>query len=168
MTKQYNVIETFTFIPYSKNQLVMIKSIKLLFAVTIFSFLFMACGKDKKDKKDNITVFKATLSGSQEIPSNASMATGNATLTYNGDTKTFTSTTTYTGLTPTMGHIHKAAMGTNGPVIFPFTSLTSPIEFTSPVLTDAQVTALFKDSMYVNLHTTLQPGGEIRGQLIKQ
>lgn len=146
----------------------MIKSIKLLLAVMVLSFLFVSCGKDKEKDKDNMTVFKATLTGSEEVPSNASTATGNTTLTYNGDTKTFTAVTTYTGLTPTMGHIHKAAAGTNGPAIFPFTDLTSPITLTSAALSEAQVTALFKDSMYVNLHTTLHPGGEIRGQLIKQ
>ena len=144
----------------------MIKSMKWLFAVMIISFLFVSCKKDKKE--DGMTVFKATLTGSSEVPSNTSMATGNTTLTYNGDTKTFTAVTTYTGLTPTMGHIHKAVAGTNGPVIFPFTSLASPITLTSAVLTDQQITALFKDSMYVNLHTTANPGGEIRGQLMKQ
>ena len=144
----------------------MMQSMKILGAVLAFSFLFVACSKDKK--KDNMTIFTATLTGAQENPGNTSTATGSTTLKYNGDTKTFTAETSYMGLTPTMGHIHKAAAGTNGPVIFPFTSLTSPITFTSPVLSDAQVTALFADSMYVNLHTTLFPGGEIRGQLRKQ
>ena len=144
----------------------MIKSIKWAFTLMAFSFLFISCEKDKKE--DNMTVFKATLSGSSEVPANASTATGNSTLTYNGDTKTFTAVTTYTGLTPTMGHIHKAIAGENGPVIFPFTNLASPITLTSSALTDEQVTALFKDSMYVNLHTVANPGGEIRGQLIKQ
>lgn len=144
----------------------MMKSIKLLLAIMVLSFLFVSCKKDKKD--DNMTVFKAMLKGSSEVPSNGSTATGNTTLTYNGDTKTFTAVTTYSGLTPTMGHIHKAVAGSNGPVIFPFTDLGSPITLTSSSLTEAQVTALFKDSMYVNLHTTAHPGGEIRGQLIKQ
>lgn len=144
----------------------MFKSIKFLCAVMVFSFLFVSC--EENNKKDNMTVFKATLTGSEEVPANASTATGNTTLNYNGDTKIFTAITTYTGLNPTMGHIHLAVAGTNGPVIFPFTDLTSPITFTSPALTEQQVTELFKDSMYVNLHTTLHPGGEIRGQLKKQ
>ncbi len=144
----------------------MFKSIKFSIAVVALSLLFVSCGKDKE--KDNMTTFKATLTGAQEVPSNTSTATGNTTLTYNGDTKTFTAVTAYMGLTPTMGHIHKAAAGTNGPVIFPFTNVMSPITITSAALTEAQVTALFKDSMYVNLHTTMHPGGEIRGQLKKQ
>ena len=144
------------------------KSIKALFVVTVLSFLFVSCSKDKDKKKDSITVFKATLTGASEVPSNTSTATGTTTLTFNGDTKTFTAVTNYTGLTPAGGHIHKAAAGTNGPVIYPFSSLTSPITFTSAALTSAQETALFKDSLYVNLHTTLYPSGEIRGQLLKQ
>ena len=144
----------------------MSKLFKLLTVTLLFAFVFTSCEKDKEENKQ--TIFKATLSGSNEVPANNSMATGSTTLTYNEDTKTFTAVTTYSGLTPTAGHIHKAAKGENGPVIFPFTDLTSPINLTSAALTDAQVTALFKDSMYVNLHTAEHPGGEIRGQLMKQ
>ena len=118
--------------------------------------------------KSDTTVFTATLKGSDEVPANPSTATGSTTLTYNGATKTFTAVTRYSGITPTMGHIHKAAVGQNGPVVFPFTELASPITLTSGPLTDDQVNALFKDSMYVNLHTKKYPGGEIRGQLTKK
>ncbi len=141
----------------------MIKTIKLLTAVLFFTALF-SCNK----KDNDIITFKAILKGSSEVPSNPSMAIGSSTLKYNRSTKTFTDVTTYSGLTPVAGHIHKGAVGIAGPVIFPFTDLTSPITLNSPVLTDDQVTALLKDSMYVNLHTKEYPAGEIRGQLIKQ
>ncbi len=144
----------------------MIKTLKLLTAVFFLTMLFSCSNKDKHD--DGITVFKATLKGSSEVPGNPSTATGSSTLKYDGSTKTFTAVTTYDGLTPIAGHIHKGAEGVAGPVVFPFTDLTSPITLNSPVLTDEQVTALFKDSMYVNLHTKDYPAGEIRGQLIKQ
>ncbi len=49
-----------------------------------------------------------------------------------------------------------------------FTSLTSPITFTTPALTATQEADLMANQMYVNLHTVAFPGGEIRGQLIKQ
>lgn len=123
---------------------------------------------DTAAAKTGTTIFKAELKGSGEVPANPSTATGTSTLTYNNATKTFTDVTSYKGLMPSMGHIHKAAAGTNGPVVFPFIDLKSPITLNSPTLTDDQVDALFKDSMYVNLHTTKYPGGEIRGQLIKQ
>lgn len=144
----------------------MIKTLKLLTALFIFTTL-LSCEKDDKPNSDLVT-FKATLSGNNEVPANASTATGNSTLTYNKSSKKFTIVTTYTGLTPTMGHIHKAAKGTNGAAIFPFPDVSkSPITLESS-MTDAQYEALVKDSMYVNLHTEAHPGGEIRGQLMKQ
>ena len=69
---------------------------------------------------------------------------------------------------PTNGHIHKAAVGENGPPVFPFTSFTSPINFTSGVLDAAQEADLNAGLYYVNIHTGDFPPGEIRGQLIKQ
>lgn len=144
----------------------MVKIIKLLTAALFFTTL-LSCHKKDEPNKD-ITIFKAMLKGASEVPPNPSTATGTSTLTYNSSTKTFTDVTSFSGLTPVAGHIHEGAIGENGPPIFPFTDLSSPITLHSPALTDEQVTALFKDSMYVNLHTKAYPGGEIRGQLIKQ
>ncbi|MEO6820519.1 MAG: CHRD domain-containing protein [Ginsengibacter sp.] len=146
----------------------MIKTIKLLSAIMVFSLLFIGCTKDKILEAAKVTIFKAALTGREEVPVNGSVAVGYTILTYNADTKSFVSVTTYTGLTPTMGHIHKAAAGTNGPVIFSFPDLFSPITYTSIQISDEQVTALFKDSLYVNLHSATYLGGEIRGQLKKQ
>lgn len=166
----------------------MLKSIKLLSTAFVFTSL-LSCNSGTKSSNETtksssndtamanndssktnneVTIFKATLKGSEEVPANPSTATGTSTLTYNPATKTFTDVTSYSGLTPSMGHIHKGVVGENGPVVFPFTNLASPITFNSTPLTDEQVNAFFKDSMYVNLHTTKYPGGEIRGQLIKQ
>jgi hypothetical protein len=44
--------------------------------------------------------------------------------------------------------------------------LTSSIHGTA-TLTDAQVTALMDGKVYANVHTAANPGGEIRGQLVK-
>lgn len=145
----------------------MINHLKLLFAALVFTTL-ISCEKKDDKPASNIVIFKATLAGTSEVPSNASTATGTSTLTYDKSTKKFSIITNYSGLTPTMGHIHKAVKGTNGAVIFPFTDVSiNPIKLESS-LTDAQFLALEKDSMYVNLHTTAFPGGEIRGQLMKQ
>ena len=48
------------------------------------------------------------------------------------------------------------------------TPISSPINYTSAALTEAQEADLNGGLNYVNLHTTAFPGGEIRGQLIKQ
>jgi len=126
----------------------------------------VSCDKDD-DTVPNVT-FNATLNGTSEVPSNASAAIGLATLTYNPNTKIFSIGVTHNLAAVTGGHIHKGATGVNGEVVFPFLSNTSPIDYTSVALTDAQLSDLNAGLYYVNLHTASFPSGEIRGQLIKQ
>src|SRR5688572_8287147 len=94
---------------------------------------------DDDDPIDPNVVFTATLDGAQETPNPVvTTATGNATLTFNTNTKIFTITVTHNIAAPTNGHIHKGAVGVGGPPVFPFTTFTSPINFTSPPLDAAQ------------------------------
>jgi hypothetical protein len=71
----------------------------------------------------------------------------------------------------TGGHIHSAFFGNIGAV----TCNLSPTAATSGSIIDflcnfsaAQIAALKRGQMYLNLHTTANPGGEIRGQLVPQ
>ena len=123
---------------------------------------------DSSDDPNPKVTFKATLNGTSEVPANASTATGTATLTYNTTTKIFTVTVTHTIAAATNGHIHKGAMGVSGSPVFPFSSFTSPITYTSIALDATQQADLYAGLYYVNIHTAAYPGGEIRGQLIKQ
>jgi hypothetical protein len=136
-----------------------------LLSMVLAGLLLIAgsCDDDDDNSEDS---FSAFLNGASEVPPNGSTASGTATLKYNRDTKTFNIVVEYTGITPSQGHIHVGEVGEAGSVVFGFTSLTSPINYTSPVLTDAQETDLYAHQYYVNLHTTLYQAGEIRGQLI--
>ncbi|MGG7036919.1 MAG: CHRD domain-containing protein [Flavobacterium sp.] len=145
-------------------------------AISIVLSLMISCSDDDNNGSSNM-VFKAALTGVSEVPSNASTATGNATLIFNNSTKRFTLVVNYSGLTPNDAHIHKGAAGISGGVVFPLTDMSSrmvltdfssPIDYTSPALTSAQETDLKNNLYYVNLHTDAYPDGEIRGQLIKQ
>jgi hypothetical protein len=128
-----------------------------------------SCKKDEDAPPDPNVVFKATLNGASEVPANASTGAGTATLTFNKDTKIFTVAVTYTGVTATASHIHKAAAGTSGGVVFGFTApVTSPINYTSVALDATQEADLMANLYYVNVHSATFTGGEIRGQLIKQ
>lgn len=109
----------------------------------------------------------AALSGAAERPTpNASTATGAFAGVIDPSTRVLSYTVTYSGLTPAMGHLHRinAANG-NGPVEVPFTSLVSPIIGTTTLTTAGRVDSLFNGYYYANLHTTLFPGGEIRGDI---
>jgi hypothetical protein len=142
--------------------------IKITTAVLVSILFFSACKKDKDNTPPTIVNFAATLNGSSESTPNASTATGTATGTFNTTTKILTVTTTYTGLVVTAGHIHKGEIGVSGPVEFPFVITASPISFTSSALTDSEISDLMENKYYVNLHSAAFPGGEIRGQLMKQ
>lgn len=115
----------------------------------------------------------ASLTGAQENPATVSMATGRGAVIVNPTTKEISGGMTFTGLTPTAGghHIHQAPAGNpsgNGPVIIGLTLAPGGGVATVPagtVLTDAQYTALLAGELYFNVHTTANPGGEIRGQI---
>ena len=137
------------------------------FALLSIVLTTISCKKDAA--KDPVDTYVATLNGAAETPPNASTATGNATLEYNTVTQKFTIVVTYTSIVATGGHIHKGAVGVPGNVVFPFTSpVTSPVNYTSDILTIAQLTDLNANLYYVNIHSAAFPGGEIRGQLMKQ
>src|SRR5262249_59010683 len=71
----------------------------------------------------NAPGFVATRETSQEVPPGPSTATGTATLTYNTATKKFDVTVTVTNFDPatvTGFHIHRGAIGVNGPIIVDF------------------------------------------------
>ncbi|HMK17755.1 MAG TPA: CHRD domain-containing protein [Chitinophagaceae bacterium] len=144
------------------------KIIIRLLTVSTLLFGISSCDKDDDTPPDPNVTFKATLTGAQEVPANASTATGDATLTFNTTTKIFTLAVTHSIASPTNGHIHKGAVGVSGGVVFPFASFTSPISYTSAALDAIQEADLNAGLYYVNIHTAAFPNGEIRGQLIKQ
>lgn len=145
----------------------LIPAFRQIHFVLLAGILITAASCKKSD--DPKVTFLATINGLNETPVNASTATGTATLTFNKDTKIFTVVVTYSGVTATNAHIHKGEVGVAGGVIFGFTApLTSPINYTSVALDASQEADLNANLYYVNIHSTAFPGGEIRGQLIKQ
>ena len=132
-------------------------------AVTAVGCSNMAGMSDSKPTGGTMNV---PLSGSNEVPPNASTAVGMARIDLSGMTLKWT--VTYSGTTGpvTAGHFHgPAPAGANAGVVLPFTgSMASPIEG-SATLTQAQVDQLKAGLWYVNLHTAAHPGGELRGQV---
>jgi hypothetical protein len=65
-------------------------------------------------------------------------------------------------------HIHAAAAGIAGPIVFPMVQ-TAPggnTWTTSGQLTSAQVATLNASGYYINVHSAAFPNGEIRGQIV--
>jgi CHRD domain len=112
---------------------------------------------------------KGDLKASSEVPANDSKATGSFTATYDTASKKLSWKGTYSGLTgnATAAHFHgPAEAGKNAGVVVPFKE-TGPSFSGTADLTDAQAADLMAGKWYVNVHTQANPGGEIRGQVMK-
>ncbi|MEP6902269.1 MAG: CHRD domain-containing protein [Actinomycetota bacterium] len=114
--------------------------------------------------------FIAYMDNNQENPPTASTARGSGAVSLNAAGTQALVTMNWSGLTgnPTGGHIHSSRVGTNGPVICPFTmpaTTTGSVVDVLCTFTAAQVTALKTAQLYMNVHTAASPGGEIRGQI---
>jgi hypothetical protein len=141
--------------------------------------LGLACSK----ATDDVQVLQSDLSGNNEVPVRATSASGTAGFTIDGDTVHF-SVVVQNFTSITQGHIHSGAAGVNGPIrVFLFDTRNggttfNPTGLVNGVLaegsfTAADVTGVSFDQLlsemragtaYANFHTTLYPGGEIRGQ----
>jgi glucose/arabinose dehydrogenase/plastocyanin len=111
--------------------------------------------------------FVITLDGSQEVGPVETGASGSGTATLDLGTNLFSWDITFSDLegTQTGAHFHGAApYCVNAGVQIPL-PLGSPI-VGSEVLTEQQAENVLAGLWYVNIHTDLHPGGEIRGQVM--
>lgn len=113
------------------------------------------------------------LSGAQEVPPVATSATAIGNLAVDRASGSISGTVTFSGLTSplTAGHIHMGAAGVNGVVILPLVGgvgVTAGTMSVPPgaVLLPDQLAAFNSDALYLNLHTAINPSGEIRGQIL--
>lgn len=109
---------------------------------------------------------KVSLSGTQEVPPVTTQAKGGGTIMVNDD-KSVSGSVETSGISGNAAHIHMGAAGQNGGVIIPLTK-NGDNGWSVPAgakLTAAQYDAFKKGDLYVNVHSSAHPGGEIRGQL---
>jgi hypothetical protein len=116
--------------------------------------------------------FTASIDGSQEVPPVTTSATGTGSFVLNANGSQLTYTITFNGLTPTAAHFHNGAVGVAGGVVKNLTivngtatGIWSSTDATQP-LTDSLLVELLRGRLYVNGHTTANPAGEIRGQVV--
>ena len=113
-----------------------------------------------------IVYLQATLNAAQEVPPTTSTGTGLGCFSFDPSTNTLSFNITYTGLSSaeTAAHFHLGNVGVNGGVVFGLPLGTPKIG--NWVMTASQVTALLANGIYANIHSTVFPGGEIRGQVM--
>lgn len=114
--------------------------------------------------------FVAYMDNNQENPPSVSSARGSGAISFNPATNQALVTMTWNGLTvnATGGHVHNARSRVNGPVIcdlMPGAATNGMVVDRLCTFTPAQATLLRQAQLYLNIHTSTFPGGEIRGQI---
>jgi hypothetical protein len=114
--------------------------------------------------------FAVRLDGNQESPAISTMATGTASVVLH-PSGSVAYDLTVTGLSPTAAHFHNAPAGVSGGVVKGISISNNSASGTwtssdaSQPLTDQLLRELVKGKLYLNVHTSANPGGEIRGQV---
>jgi fibronectin-binding autotransporter adhesin len=131
--------------------------------------------------------FTASLNGGNEVPGVVTGSAGTATVTWNLTTKAGTYRVDVFNMPvgTTASHIHVGAAGVAGPVIVNFTvpaggisndyALVGTFGCSDVVVRAAQginscedfEQAIMLNNTYVNVHSTVNAGGEIRGPLMR-
>jgi len=152
-----------------------------IMAVAVVAFVVASCGSDTTGP--TAKVYVANLVAANEVPPKTTTGTGTATFVDNGDVIDWTlSLTNMTAVTAS--HIHLGAAGT-APAANIIFNLFVPQVATRTVngivargtINNANNSNISLDSLrvlfnngnaYVNVHTTANPGGEIRDQVHPQ
>ncbi|MBS1518736.1 MAG: CHRD domain-containing protein [Bacteroidetes bacterium] len=141
-----------------------------LFVKTFLMMTFMLFLS--KNSSATLYSINVPINSAQEVPSNPSTGTGTLTGTYDDVTNTLVISVSFSGLSgnSTASHFHgPAAVGVNAGVRigltgFP-TGVTSGNYSNTFVLSASNETELLNNLWYQNIHSTVYPGGEIRGQV---
>lgn len=112
----------------------------------------------------------ATLAGSNEVPPTPSAGTGQVLIDYDPTTRRLSWSFEQSGLSQpmTMAHFHGPAQaGVNAGVLVPIAGANAPNPVKGEaVLSEELASMLTSGRLYVNVHSTAHPSGEIRGQVV--
>lgn len=129
--------------------------------------------------------FTTSLKGANEVPPVITNATGSVIVTISPDESAVHYRLSATGFTTpvTQAHFHLAPAGVNGPVVAFLYHISQPAGRSGGVFAQGTITAanligplagmsitdlidaIRAGNIYVNVHSTARPPGEIRGQL---
>lgn len=145
-------------------------------AVSTVGAIAVACSDNNSTGiPAGLEVYTADLNGANERPTAVTTtAKAHAIVTVLGTQLTWQVDITAAIDSVTIGHIHRGVADSAGGVIQSLSPTPTGIGFTGTVANGAatpadSVIALMRaGKAYVNIHTKKNPGGEIRGQLVKQ
>ena len=147
---------------------------RLMTVLSIVTLVGLACSDDTTGIPAGLEVFTATLNGANERPNPVTTAaTGTAIVTVLGNLLSWKVDVVNID-SIVAGHIHHAPADSAGGVRLNFAPPVTGQNFTgtatvgSATVADSVLAFMRAGNAYVNIHTQVNGGGEIRGQLRKQ
>ncbi|GAC1367554.1 MAG: hypothetical protein NVSMB30_02070 [Hymenobacter sp.] len=113
--------------------------------------------------------YAARLGGDQETPAVTTAATGLGIFTLSQNQEKLKFRVAFAGLSSaiTGAHFHTGAVGASGPVIQSLLAFVKGNVIEGEIVPTADFLAALRQGLiYINVHTTTNPNGEIRGQLV--
>jgi hypothetical protein len=146
----------------------------MAFAMIALSVVAFRCDDDDDDMpatEENYSI-SGNASGNQVVPAVSGAGTGTITGTYNPNTHMLTYTHAWNNLTgaPIGGGLYHGTSGTNGPLIgtawsFEPSATGSGTATGTMTLSETQEQQLLAGDWYYGYNTTVNPTGEVRGQI---
>jgi CHRD domain len=164
--------QLFYYLAEAKNYCMRLLKLFYFTAFIAVAFTFNSCSD-----KVEVNVVRKTgivMDGTQEVPAKPGAGNGTMDVEYNKDTRVLYYKVTWNSLSgaPILMHIHGiAAKGFSAPVIQTFSGFPGVVSgtYSGSVFFDGVVFKeenLYAGEYYINIHTALNPGGEIRGQIV--
>ena len=145
---------------------------KKLYSFIIATFLIFSASTHLLANKDGSILLTARLSSANEVPAVATKGKGLVTIVLEED-KSMTINGVFDSLSGpvTLCHFHKAVFGVNGSVVLnllPYVKGNRIYGKIPAATAKPLISAMMADSIYLNVHTAANTGGEIRGQVSLQ
>ena len=151
----------------------------IVFAILIVFFILWLLTRPNNTVVVTERRFTTQITSSQEVPPNLSSGVGNGTVVLAGNREYLDYTFAVNNLsTPAIAaHFHRGAVGVNGPIVkilnleslgenrYRLIGRWSKKDVNQP-LTDDLINDLLNGRIYINIHTTRYPDGEVRGQIV--
>jgi hypothetical protein len=134
----------------------------------------VGCDDDDDDRSANTQPYSisGSANGSQVVPAVSGTGTGTITGSYDPKTRELTYTSNWSGLSgaPTSGGFYTGASGTTGTAIgtpwtFEAGATGTGSNTGTMTLTSEQANQLINGNWYYTYGTTMNPNGEVRGQI---
>ncbi|BFM08696.1 CHRD domain-containing protein [Halioxenophilus aromaticivorans] len=151
---------------------------KTVLTFTASALLITGCGGSDNNRSSTpvatpepdpvVDTYTVQLKGEQEVPmvesDNQAMAT--VTITDGETLSAMLDLSSVAGVTG--AHIHAGEVGINGDVVFAFSDddMDGSWEIQDEMVSDDQLAMLLAGGLYINVHTSAQASGELRGQIL--